>query len=306
MSFHRLLFMENVFDFGDLTVRDAMRPRSAVKCLHADWPWEKNLATIRAARFTRYPLVAGDAARPAGFIHLKDLLVRADADAPADLAALARPVLTTSENKRLEDLIMEMQRRRVHVALALADDGEWTGYITLEDVIEELVGTIRDEFEDEEPARLADLLSPGRVHLGVEAASTVDAVRRALLRMNPAVVPLPVEEIVRAVAERENVVSTYLGEGVAIPHARLPNLRQPFVLFLRSEKGIPCRSTPEKASLLFLLLTPSGQPRVHQRLQSTIATMLHESEYVKDRLRTAETPTDVLEAIRAGEQAALD
>jgi CBS domain containing-hemolysin-like protein/mannitol/fructose-specific phosphotransferase system IIA component len=305
MSFHRLLFMENVFDFGDLTVKDAMRPRSAVKCLHADRPWAENLATIRAARFTRYPLIAGDAERPAGFVHLKDLIIRAEPES-RDLAAIARRVLTVPEDKRLEDLIMEMQRRRVHVALAVSQGGEWTGYITLEDVIEELVGTIRDEFEDEEPARLADLLVAGRVHLGVEASSTVEAVRAALLRMKPDAVPLPVDEIVRAVAEREKIVSTYLGEGVAIPHARLAGLRQPFVLFVRSEKGIPCRSTPEKATLLFLLLTPTGQPRVHQRLQSTIATMLHESEYVKDRLLTAETPHEVLEAIRAGEQAALD
>ena len=77
-------------------------------------------------------------------------------------------------------------------------------------------------------------------------------------------------------------------------------------MILRSISGIPCPGTTELAHLLFVLLTPAGMPRVHLRLQSTIAALLHESEFVKDRLMTADTPDEILEAIRAGEQAALD
>ena len=77
-------------------------------------------------------------------------------------------------------------------------------------------------------------------------------------------------------------------------------------MIIRSEQGIPYRGTTEKAHLLFVLLTPGGQPRVHQRLQSLIATLLQESEYVHERLSNATSPEEVLEAIRAGEQASLD
>jgi mannitol/fructose-specific phosphotransferase system IIA component (Ntr-type) len=77
-------------------------------------------------------------------------------------------------------------------------------------------------------------------------------------------------------------------------------------MIIRSERGIACRGTADKAHLLFVLLTPAGQPRVHQRLQSLIATLLHESEYVKERLSSATSPEEVLEVIRAGEQASLD
>jgi CBS domain containing-hemolysin-like protein/mannitol/fructose-specific phosphotransferase system IIA component len=305
MSFRRLLFMENVFDFGGLSVRDAMRPRSVIKCLDAGAPWEKNLEQIRASRFTRYPLTTAGVDRPVGFVHLKDVLVRGDSCAP-DLAALTRPLLTAVETAPLEALLVDMQRRRNHAALVLDDKGQWTGFLTLEDVIEELVGTIRDEFEDEEPVRLADALTLERIHLDIEADSPLHALRLALSRMKPESLPMPMAEILQAVEFRERQVGTYLGDGVGMPHARVTGLTKPFVMLLRSASGVTCAGTSEKGHILFVLLTPAGQARIHQRLQSTIATLMNESEYVKDRLMTATTAAEVLDVIRTGEQAALD
>jgi mannitol/fructose-specific phosphotransferase system IIA component (Ntr-type) len=86
----------------------------------------------------------------------------------------------------------------------------------------------------------------------------------------------------------------------------VPSLTRPLVLVLRSHEGIVCASTNERAHLLFVLLTPAGQPRIHQRLQAIIATLLYESEFFVERLRTADTAEQVLEAIRTGEQAVLD
>jgi len=305
MSFRRLLFIENVFDLGELRTRDAMRPRSVVKCLDARRPWTENLEVIRASRFTRYPLLSGDPDRPAGFVHLKDVLIRSDNVGP-DLAAIMRPVVWVKETHPLESLLSEMQRRRVHVALVENDAGAWSGFITLEDVIEELVGTIRDEFEDEELVRLADLLQEDHIHLDIQADSPIAAVAEALSRMHPDRLPRPPSEIIAAADARERMVSTYLGHGIAMPHARLAGLARPFVMILRSRRGLKCTGTDERAHIAFVLLTPQGQPRIHQRLQATIATLMSESEYVRDRLLSAESAAEVLEAIRAGEQATLD
>lgn len=305
MSFRRLLFMENIFDLGGLTVRDAMRQRAQVRTLDANLPWPENLRVIQASHFTRYPLVTNDPARPASFVHVKDLVIRGDGSAP-DLRGLARPLLATAEATQIEALFAEMQRRRIHVALVTDAKGQWTGFVTLEDLMEELVGTIRDEFEDEEPVRLADALSPERVHFEVEADSPVAAVRQALERMLPSALPLPAAQILQAVEERERLVGTYLGQGIGMPHARIPGLSKPFLMVLRSTEGVACEGTTEKGRLLFVLLTPAGQPRVHQRLQSIIATLLHESEYVKERLMTATSVEEVVEVIRTGEQAVLD
>jgi CBS domain containing-hemolysin-like protein len=305
MSFRRLLFMENVFDLGTLTVRDAMRQRAQVRTLDARRPWAENLHTIQATHFTRYPLITTDPNRPSGFVHLKDLVIRGDRSAP-DLKSLARPLLATTETTPLETLLAEMQRRRIHVALATDRHGRWTGFVTLEDVMEELVGTIRDEFEDEEPVRLADALTVDRVHFDVEADSPVAAMRVALARMKPEALPLPAGQILQALESRERLVETYLGQGIGMSHARIAGLGKPFLMVLRSPDRENDDGTPELGRLLFVLLTPAGQPRVHQRLQSILATLLHESDYVKERLMTATSAEEVVEVIRTGEQAALD
>ncbi len=305
LSFRRLLFMENVFDLGGLVVSDAMRPRERVICLQAWQPWSETLPTIRAARFTRYPLVDEDPERPLGFVHLKDILIR-EHDTPLNLKKLVRPLLKTTETTQLEALLVDMQRRRIHMALVKNREGRWTGLITLEDIIEEIIGTIRDEFEDEEAVRLTDALTIDRIHLGIEADSPVAAVLAALTHTPLDSIPLPLDQIVRAVADRERLVGTYLGHGIGMPHARINGLVKPFLMIIRSELGISCKGTTEKARLLFVLLTPAGQPRIHQRLQSLIATLLNESRYVQERLHTADSPAEVLEVIRTGEQASLD
>jgi CBS domain containing-hemolysin-like protein len=303
MSFRRLLFMENIFDLGGLTVRDAMRERANVRTLDAALPWAENLRVIKTSHFSRYPLLAAGRARPAGFVHVKDLVIQKQNRTP-NLQALARPLLTTTERTPLESLLAEMQRRRIHIALVTDGKGRWTGFITLEDIVEELVGTIRDEFDDEEGVRLSDALPSEHVLLDVEADSPLEAIRAAIARMPQAEVPPPVARLLQE--QSKQLVSTYLGDGVGMPHARLPGLGKPFVMVLRSDTGIPFPGTQERGRLVFLLLTPAGQPRVHQRLQGIIATLLHESAFVTERLLTATTAREVLEVVRTGEQAVLD
>jgi CBS domain containing-hemolysin-like protein len=304
MSFRRLLFLENVFDLGELRVKDAMRPRSQVRCLSVNQPWSENAQIVRKFRFSRYPLIDQAAEDPIGVLHLKDIFL-ADADEP-DLRRYRRPILTVQEGAMLESLLSDMQRRRVHAAIVRDATGRWTGFLTLEDVIEEIIGTIRDEFEDEEVVHLADVLTEDRIQLGIEADSTVEAVRRAVERMKPESLPISKAQIVRAIEERERVVETYLGNGLGMPHARVPGITKPVVLFIRSEQGIPYRGTHERSHLLTVLLTPAGQPRVHQRLQAVVATIMDESEFIPDRLRSAESPAEILEILKTGEQAALD
>lgn len=304
MSFRRLLFLENVFDLGELLVRDAMRPRSQVRCMNTSNSWEENLQIARRYRFSRYPLFTGTESIPTGIVHLKDVLLAGTPD--TDLRSLLRPVITVEETVSLESVLAEMQKKRIHAALVKDAKGGWSGFLTLEDVIEEIVGTIRDEFEDEEPVHLADALLEDRVHLNIEAEGTIEAVRLALLNMKAESLPIPREEVVRAVEERERLIETYLGRHLGMPHARLPGLQKAIVLVIRSEKGIPYRGTTERAHLLFVLLTPTGQPRVHQRLQAVIATLLDESEFIPERLRTATTASEVLDILRTGEQATLD
>jgi mannitol/fructose-specific phosphotransferase system IIA component (Ntr-type) len=77
------------------------------------------------------------------------------------------------------------------------------------------------------------------------------------------------------------------------------------VIVARSEHGVPLDGG-ERVRLMFILLTPAGQPRVHQRLQARIAQLMDSSDYVDERLRQAASPVEIMEAIRTGEQASLD
>ena len=309
MSFRRLLFMENIFELGELKVADAMRRRAGVRFLNVFAPYDLNLEVMRTYlyRFSRFPLLeAEDAPRPIGMVHVKDLLLRADLPEP-DLRALARPFHTTTESTPLEHLLAEMQRRRAHVAIVLDAGGRWTGFISMEDIIEEIIGTVADEFETDAPVALGDVLTPERILLGVEATSLAQAIRQAVVRLPVSDFGIEHERVIQAVLERERIAGTYLGQGLALPHARIPGLARPMLLVLRSTLGIPVEGTTERAVLLFVLLTPAGMARVHQIcLQARIAGILENSEYVQDRLREAATPQEMLDVIRTGEQAALD
>jgi CBS domain containing-hemolysin-like protein len=306
MSFRRLLFLENVFDLGDLKVKDAMRPRSQVRFITTGLHWTDTDQFIRTWRFSRYPLIHDDPEKPVGLIHIKDLFFEHHKDEGApDLLKLARPYLTTTDATPLESLLAEMQRRFIHVALVLNADGKWVGMITMEDIIEEIIGTVRDEFETEEPLSLAETIAPGRVILDLEATNMNDAIRIALNRVQASDLPQPKETIIPAVLERERLASTYLGRGLAMPHARLLGIQKPAVVFVRSPAGIPVGQANERARFLFILLTPAGQPRTHQRLQARIAQLMDSSDYVGERINEAATANDLLEAIRTGEMASL-
>jgi CBS domain containing-hemolysin-like protein len=309
LSFRRLLFLENVFDLGDLKVKDAMRHRGQVRCIHVNQPWADTIANIRSWRFSRYPLIVDDAEKPVGIIHVKDLFFEHHVDVKMpELSKLARPYLTTTDSASLESLLAEMQRRFIHVAMVHNDAQKWVGFITMEDIIEEIIGTVRDEFETEEPISLADSITPQRIVLDVDAQSIPDAIRQAFNHIPSEELPLAKDLIISSVLERERAASTYLGRGLAMPHARLTGISKPAVIIIRSHKGVPIGQVGqgnERAKLLFVLLTPAGQPRTHQRLQARIAQLMDSSDYVEERLLEAKDAQHVLEAIRTGEMASL-
>jgi tellurite resistance protein TerC len=302
MPFRRLLLIENVLDLGDLKVKDAMRSRMTARVLRTDAPWEENLKVIRESKLSRYPVLAPGKDVPIGIFHVKDLVL---ADGPPDLTKAVRPAMTTQDEAPLEGSLAEFQRRRAHLALVLDKQNAWVGIISLEDVLEEIVGKVEDEFESEPPVSLGDALTPGRVALGLEAPSIEAGIRATLERVKPGELPLPVATIAKVLVDRERNMSSYLERGIAIPHARLEGIDRPLLIVARSETGITLRNSTERAHLLFILITPAHTPRVHVRLLGRLGGILENSDFVNERLRGANSPAEVVEAIRAGEAASL-
>ncbi len=311
MSFRRLLFMENIFEFGELRVKDAMRPRSQARCLVADLHINDLFQFLDTWPYSRFPLITDDPNKPIGFIHIKDLFYhkvyhQAMTGAPIDLRKLVRPLSSVLDTASLESVLAEFQRRRQAMALVVNAEGAWVGLVTLEDILEELVGTITDEFEREPPLTLAEHLTPGRIILDAQGPNLAEVLRQALAKVPPNELPLPVADISKAVMERERLAGTYLGKGIALPHARLAGIDRGVLLIIRPVGGLPVDGSSERAKLLFVLLTPQGQPRIHQRLQARIAGLVENSTYVEERLLDARSSAEVLEIIRTGEAAALD
>jgi tellurite resistance protein TerC len=310
IPFRRLLLIENIIDLGDLRVRNAMRQRSGVQTLQLRASWEENRKLIRGTRFSRYPLVDGPGGGPLGVIHIKDLFLR-DGSEPVtavELRAMARPCLEMSEELPLEETLARFQRRYDQMGIVSNAQGEWTGIITIEDVLEEIVGRIGDEFDPARADRVisfADALTPGRIVLHLRAESMSEAIQNMLARIPRGELPADPQAIARIVLEREQLMATYIGQGLAIPHGRFDGIDKPVLAFARSDEGVPLPSTNERAELIFLLLTPSGMARIQPRLLADIVG-LFESEYVTERLRTAETPEEVIDAIRAGQEVAID
>ena len=145
--------LENVIDYTDRTARHVMIPRSDIAYLSLARSLEENLAVITQTAATRYPLASTDIDHVVGMVHVKDLFNRRDAlRSSEDLAAVKREILFVPETRPLDALLRDFQQRRIHIAIVVDEYGGTSGLVTLEDVLEEIVGEIQDEFDREPPS----------------------------------------------------------------------------------------------------------------------------------------------------------
>jgi len=142
--------IENVMDFSKRTTKEIAVPRAQVIHFDLHRPLEENLRLARSSPHTRLPLVDGDLDHVVGVIHLKDLLwALNDQGEGLDLRTVARPAFLVPEMRLIQDLLLDFQLKKQHLAMVVNEHGGVDGLVTLEDVLEELVGEIQDEFDRE-------------------------------------------------------------------------------------------------------------------------------------------------------------
>jgi len=144
-------FAENVLGFMKLQVRHILVPRVDAVRLLTRRTAEENIRIIRDSRHSRFPLCEDDLDRTVGMIHAKDVLAALADGRPVDLAKLARKPVFVPDTQSLGRMIVQLQRARSKSAIVLDDRGTAIGLVFLEDALEEIVGPIQDEFDDEEP-----------------------------------------------------------------------------------------------------------------------------------------------------------
>ena len=146
-------YLNNVFDFGDRVAREIMVPRPDIEALPYDAPLPDLAERAAFGRYTRYPVYEEDLDHVLGAVHVKDLF-RAAKEEPEDfdLTTLIRECLVVPETKPIEQILREFQQRKLQMAIVIDEWGSVEGLITIEDILEEIVGEIQDEFDEGEAA----------------------------------------------------------------------------------------------------------------------------------------------------------
>ena len=148
-----LAMMEGALDVSETQVRDAMIPRSQMVVVHNDSDLEEFLPRILESGHSRFPVIGEDKDEVVGILMAKDLLPHlASGGEKFDLADAIRPAVVIPESKRLNVLLRDFRVSRNHMAIVVDEYGGVSGLITIEDVLEEIVGEIDDEYDEEEEA----------------------------------------------------------------------------------------------------------------------------------------------------------
>lgn len=183
--------ISRILDLPDKIAREIMVPRTDVTCLDVSSPKESVLQTAIESRHSRIPVYEEQIDRIIGLLHVKDLLDGWAKNQPLDLRSIAtdRPPLFTPESKKISDLFQELRANKQHMAIVVDEYGGTAGIVTLEDIIEEIVGEIQDEYDFDEQAEfiplaeniysvdarmsLIDLNEELETHLESESADTI-------------------------------------------------------------------------------------------------------------------------------------
>ena len=140
--------VQSVVEFGDKLVREVMTPRTEIAAIDVNASLEDLRKLFREKRLTRYPVYNGQLDRIEGIVNVRDLMeLPPEEQARITIRSLVRPVPFVPETRHIKDLLKELQKSTVQMAIVIDEYGSVTGLVTIEDMLEEIVGEIKDEFE---------------------------------------------------------------------------------------------------------------------------------------------------------------
>lgn len=150
--------IQNAICFSEIFAHEIMIPRQDMKCIYQDSSFEEIMAFVKKNKHTRFPLCAGDKDQILGMIHIRDLLELDETQHKDILNRIVRKILFVPENKSISEILHEMMKKHIHLAIVVDEYGGTAGLLSMEDILEELVGDIRDEHDAivEEPVKQID------------------------------------------------------------------------------------------------------------------------------------------------------
>ena len=150
-------WIENVFDFNDMTASSAMTPEPDVTAFSLDEDPEEIIKAIRETGLSRYPVYEDDVNDICGILNARDFLLNLQEENPRPLKELLRPAYFVPESVHADQLFKDMQAQKQHLAVVVDEYGGTAGVVTIEDLLEEIVGDIFDEFDPAEPQELTEM-----------------------------------------------------------------------------------------------------------------------------------------------------
>ena len=142
--------LEGIIEFGDKTVRDAMTTRSEMVTIDVAWPFSRVLSLVVDQKYSRMPVVDQNEDHIKGILYIKDLLPYLNRDDKFRWQTLLREPYYVPDNKPIDDLLDDFRKKRLHMAIVVDEFGGTSGLITMEDVLEEIVGEIHDEYDEDD------------------------------------------------------------------------------------------------------------------------------------------------------------
>jgi magnesium and cobalt transporter len=163
LSEQERVMLGNLLSFGELKVSDVMLPRAQIVAADEDTPLAELVSLFREAKHSRLPVYRENLDDPTGLVHVKDVLTLLEPNGANDyrltsakIARIRRPILFAPPSMRALDLLLKMQASHTHLALVIDEYGGTDGLVSIEDIIEEIVGDIADEHDEEAPALKRD------------------------------------------------------------------------------------------------------------------------------------------------------
>ena len=165
-----MMYVNNIFEFDERVAREIMVPRTEMVYFSKEDSFETNLDTILEGQFTRYPVADEDKDNIVGLVNLKEVFSGHIQDKDVTIEQFIRPILHISEATPIKQVLLKMQKERIHMAIVNDEYGGTAGLVTVEDILEEIVGDIRDEFDEDERPDFQEvndktLLVSGKLHL---------------------------------------------------------------------------------------------------------------------------------------------
>lgn len=173
-------YVNSIFEFSDRTAKEIMVPRTEITTIEHDLKLKDVFEVMGVEQYTRYPVIEGDKDHVIGLVNLKHLLtayIKDNSNGEKPITNYMQPIIRVIETVPISDLLLKMQHDRIHMAILMDEYGGTSGLVTIEDIIEEIVGDIQDEFDEDEVPEVQEI-SDG--HYIIDAKMLVEEVNDML------------------------------------------------------------------------------------------------------------------------------